>query len=198
MVPLALSRPLQFLRVQVSSQIAAGKYSIADEHIPHMTALLAQMEWGNYTEAFVLREKLAEVAAFLPPHVRRDLVTPADQLTSKELFNQSKAVDAFEEVFIKEWKGLNGAQARSLGRTFVAISKSWRFYGASIYEASETASGCVLLAESLHRRPFLLCVTPPEHARALQYSIDGEQLDQWRSDGFGCPCRFCLDHQPKR
>lgn len=114
---------------------------LAEEHIAHMTALLAQMEWGNHTSQFVVRDKLGEISAFLPPAFRKTLTTPAEQLTSKELFNQSKNVEKFEAEFVKEWKGLNGAEARSLGRTFVAIAKAWRFYGASLFEAWETASG---------------------------------------------------------
>jgi len=129
------------LAYQISSEISSGRFKVADEHIAHMTALIAQMEWGDHTDAFTLKERMSEVVAFLPPHSRRSLVRPADQLNAKELFNQSKNLERFGQDFVKEWKAMKKTPARSLGRTFVAIAKAWRMCGAALYEASETASG---------------------------------------------------------
>ena len=129
------------LAYQAAKEIAVGHAKIADEHVGHMVALVAQMEWGNYTSDFNLREKITTVAEFVPPALRAKLLRSTEGLSAKDLFDHSKILKTFEENFTKEWKALQDDEPRTLGRTFNAIAKAWQHHGASLFRVKENTSG---------------------------------------------------------
>ncbi|KAK3573997.1 hypothetical protein QTP86_034367, partial [Hemibagrus guttatus] len=110
------------LAYQTNEEIAAGHFPVNKELALEMSALLAQVEFGDFERQAKSTQTLKQVLErFYPKHYRRTC-------SEEQLRQLSERVSA-------RWASLRGRSTSECVRIYLTVARKWPFFGAKLFEA---------------------------------------------------------------
>uniref|UniRef100_A0AAY4DCV7 Uncharacterized protein n=1 Tax=Denticeps clupeoides TaxID=299321 RepID=A0AAY4DCV7_9TELE len=122
------------LAYQTNEEISAGRFPVNKELALEMSALLAQVEFGDFERSCSSPTGPAQIKSdqtlrqvldhFYPKHYRRVL--------SEEQLRQ-----VLKQCLSTRWASLRGRSSSECVRIYLTVARKWSFFGATLFEAEK-------------------------------------------------------------